>query len=204
MEEKSNARTYIPVVIVTLILFTTVIWAYTSAKNRTSTIVLPGGITYLGPSPSPAEVPLSGTKEGWSEHKGALYPYIFSYPATMNLGVFPNDPTDAVTAFIDGTDANANIFFRVEPCKGGPCGIDYAKIWWKQYNWKEVKSVTEFTNKNSLRGYRATYISDKNETPYDHIFFEIPGKKDLIIWLSGRLFSKEDFERMIDSVNWKE
>lgn len=184
-----------PVLIVTFILFAGVYWAYASAKNRTSTIVLPGGITYLGPTPTPLTI-------NWSTHSGTIYPYSFDYPSTLNLGVFPNDPTDSVTAFIEGTDASHNIFFRVESCKGAPCGIEYAKNWWKQYTWKGVSSVTTFTNKNGLKGYRAQYLNEKNEIPYDHVFFEVPERKDIIIWISGRLFSKEDFDKLIDSVRW--
>lgn len=192
-------RTYIPVIIASLLLFSAVIWSYASAKNRTSTIVLPGGLTYLGPSPSPIS-PSTPSTPTWSTWKGAIYPYSFDYPATMNLGLFPNDPMDSVTAFIDGTDASQNVFFRVEKLQGAP--MDYATNWWKQYNWKGVSSVTTFTNENGLKGYRAQYLNEKNETPYDHIFFEVPNRKDLIIWISGRLFSKQDFDRLVESVTF--
>lgn len=194
-----NIRSFIPIFIVTTILFSAVIWAYQSAKNRTSTIVLPGGITYLGPSPSPS-APSSPSTPTWSTWTGAIYPYTFTYPASMNLGLFPNDPMDSVTVFLDGTDASQNVFFRVEKLTGSP--MDYATNWWKQYAWKGVSSVTAFTNTNGLKGYRAAYLNEKDETPYDHVFFEVPGKKDLIIWISGRLFSKEDFTKLVDSVHW--
>lgn len=195
-------RTYIPVIIASLILFSAVIWAYTSAKNRTSTIVLPGGITYLGPSPSPSSLSTpSSPSTQWSSRTGTIYPYSFDYPDSMNLGLFPNDPMDSVTAFIDRTDASQNVFFRIEKLAGKP--MDYVTNWWKQYAWKGVSSVTTFMNTNGLKGYRAAYLNEKNETPYDHVFFEVPGKNDLIIWISGRLFSKEDFDKLIDSVLWK-
>lgn len=198
-----DIRSYIPFIIVTLVLFFSVIWAYQSAKNRTSMIVLPAGNTYLGPSPSPSSPSTqnSVTSSTWSTWKGAMFPYTFSYPSAMSLGLFPDDPTDSVTAFIDGTDASSNIFFRVEKLTGSV--KDYAENWWKQYNWKGLKTISEFTNSNGLKGYRATYMSDKGDTPYDHVFLEVPEKKDLVIWISGRLFSKGDFDRLVTSVSWK-
>lgn len=202
MEEKSVLRTYLPVGFVSIVLFLGVFWAFESAKSRPSTIILPGGITYLGPSSTPIPL-ISPITLKWISRTGTIYPYSFDYPSSLNLGVFPNDPTDSVTAFIDDTDANTNIFFRVESCKGGPCGIEYARSWWKQYAWKGVASVSEFTNSHGLTGYRAKYLNEKNQTPYDHVFFSLPDKADRMIWLSGKLFSKEDFEKLIDSVNWK-
>lgn len=197
MKGNQGVRSYIPVFVITAFLFALVFWSYASAKNKPGTVVLPGGITYLGPSPSTPSTPSTPT---WSSRTGTIYPYSFDYPSSMNLGVFPNDPSDAVTAFIEGTDSGSNIFFRIETLKESPEA--YAKNWWKQYNWKGVSKVSAFTNSKGLKGYRATYLDQNDKTPYDHVFFEIPGKKDRIIWLSGRLFSKEDFDTLIDSVNW--
>ena len=81
--------------------------------------------------------------------------------------------------------------------------MEYAGDWWKEYNWKGVASVSAFTNSKGLKGYRAKYLNDQNTTSYDHIFFEVPGRKDLIIWLSGKLFSQPDFDKLIDSVAWE-
>ncbi len=201
MEETPHLRTFIPAVIVSIILFLGVLLAFQSAKSRPGTIVLPGGITYLGPTPTTPSAPISPRSLTWVTREGTIYPYSFDYPESMRLGVFPNDPTDSVTAFIDGTDANTNIFFRMETLKGKP--MDYAQNWWKQYSWKGVSSVTTFTNTNGLKGYRAAYINDNNQTPYDHVFFEVPGRKDLIIWISGKLFSQPDFDTLINSITWK-
>lgn len=207
---------------VSLVLFAGVFWAFSSAKKRTGTIVLPGGITYLGPTPTKqipvngsqftgGKIPISGDVK-WAEQKGKRYPYSFSFPSSISLGVFPDDPYDSVTVFYQDTEANNNIFFRVEDLNklnkkeyiGKP--MEYAQNWWKDYTWKGVSSVTAFTNSSNLKGYRARYLNEKNETPYDHVFFEVvaggPGRTDLIIWISGKLFSQEIFDRLVDSVTW--
>lgn len=216
MEDSAESNIVLPAIIISIILFAGVYLAFQSSKSHQGTIVLPGGITYLGPTPtSPAE---ARAKEGftvpipsdsrWAERHGATFPYIFSYPETLSLGTFPDDPYDSLTLFYPGTDANANIFFRVENLtklnKKQYMGKteEYAKNWWKEYNWKGVESVIPFTNSKGLKGYRAKYLNDQNNTPYDHVFFEVPASDNLVIWLSGKLFTREVFDRMADSVAW--
>lgn len=219
MEDVPQSRIGILAIIVSALLFIGVFIAFQSSKSRPGTIVLPGGITYLGPTPTTqatdANSPVTGGKipiaqdAKWVTRKGTMFPYSFSYPETLSLGVFPDDPYDAITIFYPGTDANANIFFRVEDLNrlnkkqyiGKP--LQYAGIWWKDYRWKGVASVTAFTNSNGLNGYRAKYLNNQEQTPYDHVFFEVPGTPDLIIWLSGNIFTPEVFDDIVDSVAWK-
>lgn len=216
MEEETSPRLLVLPMIISAFLIIVVIGAFLSAKNRTGTIVLPGGSTYLGPTPTPAAaVPKNNTgiipiPEGtaWTTRKGAAFPFSFSYPESLSLGVFPNDPYDAITIFYPGTDANTNIFIRVDNLttlgkqnyKGDT--EKYANDWWKDYSWQKSASVTRFTNKSGLTGYRAKYINDQNTTPYDHVFFEVPNDPNLVIWMSGRLFEPAVFDRMVDSVTW--
>lgn len=208
-------KTILTAVVISIVLFACVFLAYTSIRSRQSQIILPGGITYLGPSPSPTappatpngKIPVPDTAT-WSTNKGKRYPYAFAYPVTLSLGWFPNDPYDAVTVFYQGTDANANIFFRVDDLtklkktqySGNTLG--YAQNWWKDYNWKGVAAVTEFTNSGGLRGYRAKYLNSDNVTPYDHVFFEVPRNPNLVIWISGKLFTQNIFDRIVNSVSW--
>jgi hypothetical protein len=205
----------VPVIIISIILFAGVFISFLSAKNRTGTIILPGGITYLGPtqtpSPSPASPAVVPTKAGqiipidpntgWNTYTGKVFPYTFSYPASLSLGWFPNDPYDGVTIFYGNTDSQSNLFVRIEKLTSSP--REHATTWWKQYNWKGVKNVIEFTNSKGLKGFRATYISTDGTTPYDHVFFAVPDRKDLIVWISGKLFTKDVFDTLIDSVEWK-
>jgi hypothetical protein len=215
MEDTAPSRFLIPAVIVSIVLLILVFGAFQSAKSRTGDIVLPGGITYVGPTPSPTEALTKGgtlpipADVKWTEYQGKTHPYSFMYPQTLSLGVFPNDPYDSVTIFYENTDANANIFFRVEDLnklnKSQFVGKlqEYVRNWWKDYNWKGVASVTDVTNSNGLKGYRATYTNEKGEAPYEHVFFEVPGKPNLVIWISGRLFAQEVFNTLVESVAWQ-
>lgn len=210
--ETPELKAYLPAIAVGIALFGIVILSYASSKNRTGTIVLPGGVTYLGPTPtitphvsSDGKIPIPAN-DSWTERKGTKYPYSFRIPASLSLGVFPNDPFDSVTVFYPGTDANANIFFRVDDLNalgksefvGKP--MEYAKNWWKDYAWKDVTAVTVFTNASGLTGYRATYVNDKGDSPYDHVFFTVPNKPHLVLWLSGKLFDTPTFDRIVNSV----
>lgn len=218
MEDTVHPRVFVFSIIIGALLLLLVIGAFVQAKNRTGTIVLPGGSTYLGPTPTQQHTtvtpPASGkitipSDAAWTERTGVQFPYTFTYPDTLSLGVFPNDPYDAVTIFHPGTDANANIFFRVENLttlnKSEYAGKTeaYAKVWWKDYAWKNVSSVSAFTNKNGLKGYRALYVNDLGKSPYEHVFFEVPNNPNLVIWISGKLFDTSVFNRLVDSVNWK-
>lgn len=217
MEDDMHPRIFIFSIIIGAILLFFVFGAFFQAKNRTGTIVLPGGRTYLGPTPTKQMEKSNGTLDEkipipantkWAEKKGAVFPYSFLYPKPLSLGVFPNDPYDAVTIFYDGTDSNANIFFRIENLttlkKSHYAGNieEYANTWWKDYAWKGVSSVTPFTNAHGLKGYRASYTNDLGKTPYDHVFFEVPGNQHLVIWISEKLFSPDIFDKIINSVSW--
>lgn len=221
MEDEPNPQVIFPAIIISIILFTGVYIAFRTSQSRTSTIVLPGGITYLGPTPTatphPAitSLPTPGGKipippdATWALREGTIFPYAFSYPQTLSLGTFPSDPYDAVTVFYGNTDANTNIFFRVDDLKKlnktqyeGKTEA-YANNWWKDYAWKGTSSISPFTNTNGIIGYRAKYLDNSGNTPYDHVFFSVPDRPDLVIWMSGRLFTQDIFDRMVESVSWK-
>lgn len=216
MDPQQNPRLIVPALVVSGILFLAVIAAFVTTKNRTGTIVLPGGVTYLGPTPTKAPTPgTPGTtipvpeNATWEERKGTRYPYTFSYPSTLSLGMFPDDPFDAVTVFYEGTDANANIFFRIEDkttqqrLPKTATLKEYATDWWQDYTWKGVSAVTPITTAKGLSGFRASYIDTQGNTPYDHVFLSVPGNPNLVIWVSGRLFTPSVFTRIVDSITWK-
>ena len=217
--QSSEQKTLAVAGIITLVLTLLVVVVWQNAAKRSGTIVLPGGITYLGPSEAQKAnaaaqtAPLPGGKipvpasDEWVIGKGKIFPYAFSIPASLSLGFFPNDPTDSVTIFYANTNAQTNLFFRVESLQGATRSkpkIDYAQNWWRNYSgvWKGVESVVRFTNKQGLVGYRARYLNLDALVPFDHVFFEIPGRPELIIWMSGSLFDQSVFDRMVDSVSW--
>jgi hypothetical protein len=216
MEPQQNPRIIIPALAISGVLFLLVISAFITTKNRQSTIVLPGGVTYLGPTPTGvvkknptgATIPVPENAT-WAERKGKIYPFSFSYPTVLSLGEFPNDPFDAVTVFYEGTDANANIFLRIEDMAKqtrSPKATTlqaYATDWWRDYSWKGVHAVTPLTTAKGLSGFRATYVDTQGNTPYDHVFLQVPGKANLVIWVSGRLFAPDIFNRLVDSIRWE-
>ncbi|MBI4065030.1 hypothetical protein HY409_01505 [Candidatus Gottesmanbacteria bacterium] len=234
MDEDENIsiedyKKILPVAVIIVIVLTSIsVLAYISAKNRTPTIVLPGGITYLGPSEAAptqnsklktqneiqpiqsGKIPIPPDAK-WSTQTGRKYPYSFLYPSTLPLGVFPNDPYDAVGIFWNNQDASANLLLRMEDLnqiKEGKEFVakskkEYANIWWKQYGYKSVASIEKFTNRNGLTGYRAKYMSDKGQTPYDNVFFEVPNRPELVIWMASGLLSQSVFDRIVDSLSWK-
>lgn len=200
-----------------VILIVITVGAYAYAKKRTGTTILPGGSTYLGPTVSPApqvvssviSVPIDAPAQIW---KGQKYPYSFSYPTGLSLGFFPGDPFDAVTVFWGNTNPSENIFIRVEDLNVIAEGKnfiskskkEYANMWWKQYNWKGVSEIIEFTNTKGLKGYRAKYVDTAGQTPFDNVFFEVPGRRDLVVWIGGAKLDKPLFDRIVDTFGWGE
>lgn len=225
MQDIPNTKTIGIAIIISIILITSVFFAFDRAKKQQGQIVLPAGGTYLGPLQTPTiiekqpEIHFSGleariipvpTDSTWSTNEGKKFPYSFSYPSVLSLGVFPNDPYDGVTIFYGNTKPEENLFFRVENLtllnKKDYIGktLEYAQNWYKDYRWTGVSSVTAFTNSKGLTGYRAKYLDDKGTTPYDHVFFAVPNKPDLVIWISGKLFEPSVFDKLVDSVSWKQ
>lgn len=189
-------------VVAFLILTAAAVAAYSYSASRPGSLVIPGGVTYLGPKPT-ADVTSA-------EQKGKIFPYSFSYPSTLSLGVFPGDPFDAVTIFWGNTNPQENLLLRVEDLNKipnmksyvGKSKKSYVENWWKQYDWKGAASVSEFTNSKGLKGYRAKYTDAGGTSPHDNIFFEIPGRPELVIWMSGKLLEQPVFDRIVDSVTW--
>lgn len=219
MEDIPNIKTIGIALAISAILIFGVIVSFSNAKKQQGQIVLPAGGTYLGPTPTTGkpDTRFSGLEarvipvpadDVWAKNEGKQFPYSFSYPKTLSLGVFTDDPFDGVTIFYGNTKPEENLFFRIENLTtinkkeyiGKP--MEYAQNWYKDYRWSGVSSVTAFTNSQGLKGYRAKYFDENGKTPYDHVFFEVPEKNDLIIWISGKLFEPSVFDKIIDSVDW--
>lgn len=190
--------------------------SYWYAKGRPGSIVIPAGNTYLGPSTSPSPPPPQTGRvsvppnDEVATQIGKVFPFSFSYPKSLSLGVFPGDPFDSVTIFWGNTNPQENLLLRVENVKDianarpylNKPKIEYARDWWKQYNWKGVDSVVQFTNAKGLIGYRAKYKDATGQSPFDHVFFEVPNRPELVIWMSGKLLDQATFDAIVDSVSW--
>ncbi|MDO8451692.1 MAG: hypothetical protein Q7S76_02375 [bacterium] len=209
------------IIFFTLFATGVVLLSFRFAKNRSSTIVLPGGRTYLGPESEPTKgstqtltpegkIPID-SDSAWSTQHGSLYPYSFSYPRALQLGVFPDDPFDAVTIFWGDMKPQENVFIRIEDLAKIPQATEYigkpaklyAENWWRQYSyWKGVSGIEEFMNSKGLKGYRAHYKDSAGNSPFEHVFFEVPQRNDLVIWVSSKLLDKKTFDALVDSVAW--
>jgi len=195
--------------------------AYRYSQNQAGNIVLPGGVTYLGPSPSPFEkekqpptAPLRFTAASdveWKSHTGKIYPYSFAYPATLTLVVFPNDVTDSVAISWGNIPPQQNILLNFELIDKVDAKyvdlpkIEYVKNWYHYFSGlKGVAKVEPFTNTNGLKGYKAAYINFADTSPNTDIFFEVPDRRDLMIHIANGILEPKIFDRMIDSLKWTE
>ncbi len=199
-----------------VILGAAVYAAYRYSQKQAGNIVLPGGVTYLGASPSPGKqpptAPLRFTADAtvsWTTQSGRIYPYSFSYPSTLTLVVFPDDPTDSIAIAWGNVIPQQNLLFNMEIIDKrdesyvNKPKIEYVKNWYKFFSGlKGVASVEPFTNAHGLKGYRASYINYADATPNVDIFFEIPGQKNLMLHAANGIVDPAIFDRIIDSVKW--
>ncbi|MDP1722136.1 MAG: hypothetical protein Q8L37_02910 [Candidatus Gottesmanbacteria bacterium] len=146
-----------------LILVAIVFLAYQYSKPRPGTVVLPGGITYLGPSPtesqkSPpkADQPLAGKVESqksaqenvaeaersrfttdasvpWTTVKSTKYGYTFSVPETLTLEPFLTDEFDAYAITWNNVSKEANVLVGVENLSNDDKRAPYVKKTKKEY-----------------------------------------------------------------------
>jgi len=193
-----------------------------------STIVLPAGGTYLGPTQTPTQAPVAPVTNNapqpisnagkftapnnatWVSIFGRIYPYTFQAPKTLKLVTFPNDqfdiyaidwnnapPDQNVLIGVDNLNRTDNLKQYITVSKRG-----YVENWWKQFGLTGVSSITEFTNSNNLKGYRARYTTASGLSPNEDVFFETPNPADVIHLASGVLDTSV-FNLIIDSVSWK-
>lgn len=206
-------------VIAVAILTGITVFAYQYAKKRSSTTVLPGGTTYLGPgndqknTPAPvAETKFSiSSTTPWITYDGKKFKYSFSYPNTLPIVVFPNDVTDSVAVSWNNIPPQNNILVRVidirttEPKMVQYIGQPetYVKNWWKQWSGlKGVKDVTQFVNAKGMTGYKAHFINNADQTPNEDVFFVVPGNSELMVRFGNGPLEQSVFDRIIDSFSW--
>lgn len=202
-----------------IILAGAVYASYRYSQSRSGDIVLPGGITYLGPSPTQGLTVqptvnqmmfTAGSDVPLDVKHGQIYPYSFSYPSTLILVVFTDDLTDSVAVSWSDIPPQENILLNMEivdkrdPKWVNQSKLEYVKIWYKFFpGLKGIANVDPFTNKNGLQGYKARYINNDDTTPSLDVFFEVPDDKNMMIHLNSGIIDPTIFEQMIDSVDWK-
>ncbi|MEK7141299.1 MAG: hypothetical protein AAB800_02000, partial [Patescibacteria group bacterium] len=195
------------------------------------TVVLPGGITYLGPSPTESQKskvesqksaqdnkattdPMrftAGPDVVWTSVKSIKYGYTFSVPETLTLEPFLTDEFDAYAITWNNVPKEANVLIGVENLSSDEKKAvfvqkskkDYIEIFWsKQYNLTGVKSIEPFTNTKGLKGYKVKFQTKDGVSPFDDVFLEVPTKPNLLIHLSHAILDPSVFEKIVDSVSW--
>lgn len=215
----SEEKGFLPAVgIVFLVLIGIVLLAYQYSRPRGGAIVLPGGVTYLGQSPATTPIPVAATlftadaSVPRSAKNGAKYPYIFSVPETLTLTPFLTEEFDAYAITWNNMAPEANVLIGIEDLsrddKRAPyvnkTKKDYIESYWaKQYNLTGIKTIAPFTNTKGLKGYKVKFQTAGGLSPFDDVFFEVPGRPNLVIHLSNAILDPTVFERIVESVEWK-
>lgn len=217
---KGNHQKLIFFIFSILLLIGALYITYRYSLLQSNNIILPGGITYLGPSSTtkpllptltvkPRKLFTAPSDDKWVIFHGSVYPYSLNHPQSLNLVVFPKDKSDSIAFSFDNTDPRVNILLNIEkisdrdPLLAGKPIIDYVKNWYKYFSGlKGVDKIDAFQNVNNLKGYRAVFINDVNQTPNVDVFLEIPGSNDLVIHLANGNLDPSIFDRIVDSVNW--
>lgn len=218
--ERQDINKLIIASVITVILIAIAISvSYFHSQQARSEIVLPGGITYLGPSTVPSVSDLAGNNPekkfttssdtSWDTHTGLTYPYSFSYPSTLKLVVFPSDPNDSVAFDWNGIPVEQNILLNIEKVNARfPELVDkpkseYVKVWYTSFpGLKSLGKMEEFTTPTGLKGYKAWYTNTSGEMPNVDIFLEVPTDKNLLIHLANGRLEDNVFNQIVDSVRW--
>lgn len=194
----SSKKAVVVGVAITVIGTIAVLFHYRQISDRTGTIIIPAGNTYLGPTPTQA-----ATSDEWHTVRGHVYPYTMSVPGTLTLTTFPNDPYDMYA--IAGGDPASNVLIGIDT-KADPRETKtmYIHAWRKQFSsLTGVKSIDQFTNSKGLKGYTVKFLTASGESPNLDIFFEVPDKPSYVIHLSNGILDPAVFDDIVDSVGWE-
>lgn len=218
-EQPNFAVMGIATVIGIVVLGLSVYAAYRYSQTRGSGLVFPGGVTYLGPSPTPTLSPnqpptaplrfTAGPDVSWLTYNGKLYPYSFSYPSTLTLVVFPGDMADSVAIAWGNLPPQQNILVNMEfidqrdsSIVGKP-KIEFVRSWYKYFSGlKGLGKIVPFTNINGVKGFKASYINYAGDSPNVDVFFDVAEDKNKMIHLANGILDPTIFDRIIDSVKW--
>ena len=220
LNQPSIAKPAIITFAVILAIGVSVYGGFKYSQRSSGGMVLPAGTTYLGASPT-STVPLPTTTElkfttdatvPYKEFIGSIHPFTFSYPETLNLVTFAEDPPRDTIAIVWGNKPpQENILLNIEVIKERDKNlvnkpkIEFVQNWWKNFSGlKDVASVTPFTNVKGMKGYRAQYVNWANTAPNIDIFFEVPSRPDILVHLANGILDATIFNRIVDSFLWLE
>ncbi len=209
---ESMKKTLLIAIGISTVLLLFVVLEHNLSFQKSGTIVLPAGGTYLGSTPTPQApaAAISAPVNGMVAVKGRIYPYAFEIPATLRLVTFPNDTYDIYALAIEGAPPEQNVLIGVDDLnrteglkkfiKGSKKA--YVESWWKQFSGLTgVASLTSFTNSKGLIGYRAKFKNANGQAPNEDVFLESPDGRYVIHVANGPL-EKPAFDAIVDSVGW--
>lgn len=207
--------------IVVIILLTIVIYNFWQLSRNPGYVVLPGGVTYLGPPRQENNseqkrndgVFYSHENEIWTVYHGSLYPFSFEKPSTLPLAIFANDPTDAIAINWNNINPTENILMHVENITKNNILKQYSTLpkialikehWWKQFtSFTGSKEVTAFINSKGMQGYRTKFLTESGEANGIDVFFEVPKQKNLLVRFGNGVLDPAVFEHIIDTFMWE-
>lgn len=214
-DEQPNITKIVVAAVIGIIILGAISYAGYSYSRKKAGVTLPGGKTYLGPTPTAVaqqkqyDVFTVDPNTPWENHYGKLFPFAFSYPTTLPLVVYTGDPADTVSISWNNIPPQNNVLIDVQQVSRFDAKYinlpkeQYVKDWWKQFSGlKGLKSLTPFTNAQGLKGYRARYMDYSDQAPIDNVFFEVPNNPKLIIHLANGILDAPIYERVIHSVAW--
>jgi hypothetical protein len=147
----------------------------------------------------------------WNAKAGIVYPYKFSYPATLPLVVFINDLTDKVAIAWNNIPPQQNLLLNMEfvndrdPKYAALPKIEFVKNWYKFFSGLTgVSKIEPFTNTQGMKGYKAWYINTANSAPNLDVFFEVPKRNDIMIHMANGIIDPPVFDKILDTVRWEE
>lgn len=191
-----------------IVLILLVILNHNLAFGKTSSIILPAGGTYLGPTDTTTPAPTGA----FVTIRGRIYPYFFQAPTSLKLVTFPKDTYDIYAIAVGNQPPENNVLIGVDDLgksdalkKYIPLSKrNYVENWWKQFGGlKGVSSIVEFTNSKGLKGYRAKFLNSANQSPNQDIFFEVK-EPQFVIHIASGVLDSSVFDPLVDSVGWTE
>ncbi len=207
--------------LLSLLLSVFYVFAWVSGKNEEE-LVYPAGISYLGPEQEkekksqdltalkPEELVLGAGD--WLRAGGSVYPYTFLYPEEMKLVSFPSDPLDSWGWEVGEDSAAQNLVVFVETLSSygfSYSGLDGIKEFINVYpsfysGLSGVKSISEFINGQGVTGFKVVFINSAGQSPNLDVFFPVPGFADQVLHLGSGKVPKTIFDRIVDSISFKE
>jgi hypothetical protein len=149
----------------------------------------------------------------WKTLKGEIYPYSFLSPETLTLVRLPENPYDIYAVSWGNIAPSSNVLIGIDNLNNNEAlkkyistpKITYVENWWKQFSGLTgVESLTIFTNKNGLKGYKVKYGKANGPVGYDDVFFEVESEPHIVIHVSNLVLDNTVFDRIVDSIAWND